>query len=327
VGADIFEHGRAEAVRAWAVGAARGAARAVGVFASIEKCGPSSLAELAGRLEVAPRRLRAVVDLLVLDGALAWRGDRLVIGELGELGELGEMREMREMREMGGAARSGDAETVGALVEALRSDRARDAGERLAAHHAHLFSVGRPAAEALWAQLAPAGASLLDLGGGQGAYAAAWLDGAGGRVATLVDRAPVLALARAALGEPAGLRLVDGDLLDERLSAGEEHAVALLANVLHLMAPEDASRALALAARRVRAGDGLIVVKDLFVEPDRRGPEVALVFALTMALYADGTVYDVPTLRGWLEAAGLVDVRALALAAAPDSVVVVGRRP
>lgn len=303
MGGDIFDHG--PALRAWAVETARGVAEALGLFASIGKWGPQEVGALAGRLAVAPERLRAVVDVLVLDGALARREGRLALGD----GR--------------GAPPSPSAE---ALVAALRSDRARDAEETLSAHHAHLFSVGAAAAAELWARLGARG-SLVDLGGGQGAYTRAWLDAGEGRVATLVDRAPVLALARAALGDRAGLRLVDGDLLDGAAPVAAPHAVALVANVVHLLRPDDAARAIARAAGWVRPGDGLVVVKDLFVAPDRSGPEVALLFALTMALYADGTVYDVPTLRGWMEAAGLVDLRTLALEAAPDSVVLVGRRP
>lgn len=290
----------------WAVEAARGAAEALGLFSSIEKYGPQSVGALATRLEVAAPRLEAVVDILVLDGALAWRAARG--GEL----VLGDGR---------GAPASSTAE---ALVEVLRSDRALVADETLAGHHAHLFTVGRAAAEALWARLGADG-SLVDLGGGQGAYAAAWLDGGARRTATLVDRPAVVELARVALGPHPRLRLVEADIVDGGAAVGSDHDVALLANVLHLLAPHAAARAVATAARAVRRG-GLVVVKDLRVEHDRSGPPAALIFSLTMALYSDGTVYDVPTVRVWLDGAGLADVRTFVLPEAPDSIVVVGRR-
>src|SRR5438045_729188 len=68
--------------------------------------------------------------------------------------------------------------------------------------HRHLAEVGAAAARALASHLAAAGVApraILDAGGGTGAYLAAFLDAWPSARATLVDRAEVVALARAAL--------------------------------------------------------------------------------------------------------------------------------
>ena len=70
------------------------------------------------------------------------------------------------------------------------------------------------------------------------------------------------------------------------------------------------------------------MVQDLAVQPDRRGPAEALLFALNMALYTvAGDVHDPGAIAGWLEAAGLREVRLKTLAAAPGAVVILGRKP
>jgi hypothetical protein len=176
----------------------------------------------------------------------------------------------------------------------------------------------------LWAHRDETG-SLLDLGGGQGAYSAAWLARGDGQTATLVDRAPVCALARRALGCDPRLAIVEGDFLDDTIDVGHTYAVALLANVLHLLDENRARRAVARAATHVAPG-GVVIVKDLLIDPDRTRPRVALYFSLVMAMYADGTVYDPDTIRGWLRAADLRDITVEPAPAAPDSIIVWGRR-
>jgi hypothetical protein len=83
----------------------------------------------------------------------------------------------------------------------------------------------------------------------------------------------------------------------------------------------------AAAARAVAPG-GAVVIKDLRVDDDRSGPIEGLLFALNMAIYTDaGDVYSTAQLRAWLTEAGLVEIAEHRLAAAPDAIVVVGRRP
>ncbi|HEU4733155.1 MAG TPA: methyltransferase, partial [Kofleriaceae bacterium] len=190
--------------------------------------------------------------------------------------------------------------------------------------HMHLAEAGQAAAAELAGWLTAT--SLLDLGAGAGAYSRAFLLARPSGRATLVDTAAVLGLAAAWLGPLAArARLVAGDASVVAAEAG--HDAALLANVLHLHPPEMCARLCAAAAHAVAPG-GVVMIKDLRVDEDRRGPIEGLLFALNMAIYTEaGDVYPPSQLRAWLADAGLVDLEERRLMAAPDAIVVLGRRP
>jgi hypothetical protein len=299
--------------------AAIAAGHALGVFAALAT-GPRTAAELAAALGIAasggagPHRLRALLDVLAALGAI----DRAPGGG---------------PRFAAGASRPAwpvvTAAGWGLLADVIRRDQPLPvAGDDPAASerrlHHHLATAGAAAAAELVRQLDAT--SLCDLGAGAGAYARAFLAADPTRRATLVDAAPVLALAAGWLGELAPrAELVAGDA--RRAALGELHDVALLANVLHLHSMVDCAELCAAAARAVAPG-GLVVIKDLRVDDDRRGPLAGLLFALNMAIYTPaGDVYATGQLRAWLVAAGLGELRELRLAAAPDAIVVIGRRP
>src|SRR5204862_5594110 len=109
--------------------------------------------------------------------------------------------------------------------------------------------------------------------------------------------------------------------------AGDGYSVALLANVLHLHAPAACAELCATAAGAVAPG-GMVVIKDLRVDDDRRGPYEGLAFALNMAIYTGGgDVYTPSQLRAWLAAAGLVGIAELRLTSQPDGIVMIAYRP
>src|SRR5204862_8366021 len=81
------------------------------------------------------------------------------------------------------------------------------------------------------------------------------------------------------------------------------------------------------AARAVAPG-GMVGIKDLRVDDDRRGPYEGLAFALNMAIYTGGgDVYTPSQLRAWLAAAGLVGIAELRLTSQPDGIVMIAYRP
>jgi 3-hydroxy-5-methyl-1-naphthoate 3-O-methyltransferase len=274
--------------------AAVAAAHEIGLFAAL----PCPAADLPRRLGVAPHRLAALADVLVLEGALRRAGDELAAGDVPPHAPL---------------ARAG----WGRLAEVLRGGRPLDPhagdpdGPRR--YHEHLLAAGAAAARELGARL-PAG-RFLDAGGGAGAFTAGYLDAHPGADATLADLPAVLPLAERALAGRA--RLVAADLLGDDLGGGYDVIVA--ANLLHLYGPATCG-ALVVRLAGALAPGGRLAVVDL-----ARDTAAGAYFALNMALYTDeGTVHDVAAIRGWLAAAGLADAGTIALAAAPDYRVVVG---
>jgi len=203
-----------------------------------------------------------------------------------------------------------------ALAEVIRADRPLPLDDMLARFHAHLAAAGHDDARALAAALAAqpeAARGLVDLGGRAGHYAAAFLDVAPAAHATVVDRAAVVAL----VPPRDRLACIAGDLFDVTVP---RHGLALVANVVHLYDAADGARLIARAA----ALADVVVVKDLWIEPDRAGPPAALYFALNMALFTDGgDVHPAARIADWLRAAGLA---APAIERLGDDVVVWARR-
>ena len=288
--------------------AAIAAGHELDVFATLAR-GDASLGELAARWGLGhdPRRLRALVDVLVALGAIARRGERLALGAV--------------VPARPTVVRAG----WGLMADVIRNDRplAIEGADLVRGYHRHLVRAGGEAARELAPLLGPP--SLLDLGGGAGTYTAAFLAAHAGSRATVVDTRDVLALAAEELA-PLGarVRLVEGDARE--VPVGEGHRTALLANVLHLHAPAACAELCAAAARAVVPG-GMVVIKDLRVDDGRAGPIAGLLFALNMAIYTEaGDVHETAQLRAWLAAAGLVGIEERRLEAAPDAVVMIGCR-
>ena len=229
-------------------------------------------AELSNDFGIPAHRLRILLDVLVATGAMTRTGDIYAPGTPQPRTEV---------------PRTG----WGLIADVIRADRPLPL-ENGRGYHEHLVQAGGAAAR----ELAPllAGDSLLDLGGGAGAYTEAFLDTHPHARATLVDAPEVIALAAERLGRfGERLTLITGDARD----SFPRHDTVLLANVLHLHG-EAACAAIVASARR--AG-GRVVVKDVRIDEDRRGPLEGLLFALGMAIYTEaGDVHRASTIRGWL---------------------------
>jgi len=267
------------------------------------------------------RRLRRLLDVLALFGFARREGDAFSLAGLpcaapipaGGWGQLAEVIRLDRPAHEPGVAGTGP-------------------GEALQRFHDYLFAAGREPARELWETLAgaegqalPAAGGawraghpigpLLDLGGGAGAYAAAFPGDA-----TIADTPGVLALAQA----PRAKRLPI-DLLRDGYPG--DQGVVLLANVLHLFGEPDCRVLVRKAAGALRPG-GLLVVKDLFVEPDRSGPREGVLFALNMALFTEqGDVHDAPLATRFILDAGLQKPRRLSLNSSPGSLVLVAAKP
>jgi demethylspheroidene O-methyltransferase len=295
--------------------AAVSAGHAIGLFRAVADA-PAAVSALALRLGVGARRLRALTAVLALEGLLARAPDGAVLPAAAP-------PPPAALPDVG----------WGRLAAVLRSDRplppASDDDAVGPRYHAHLLTAGAAAAAELAARfVAPGVRRVLDAGCGAGVYGAACLAARPDVLVTFVDAPPALAAARAHLaGRPAlagRAAFVAGDLRCAPLAP--THDVAVLANVLHLLDPPAAAAVVGAVAAALVPG-GTLVVKDLAIAADRRGPDTALYFALNMALYTDGgDVYTEAEVLAWLTAAGLAAARREVLAASPGSLVLVARR-
>jgi len=166
--------------------------------------------------------------------------------------------------------------------------------------------------------VAPGARTLLDVGGGPGAYARGLAD-RGLRV-TLFDRPEVIDHVAAAFGlaDAPGISLAAGDFLVS-LPEGP-FDVVLLANVTHIYGPAENADLIRRAASRLAPG-GLLAVLD-FV---RGESGFAPLFALTMLLSTEaGGTWSRAEYAGWMEDAGLDGVRCASVG--PDAQLVTARR-
>ncbi|MEL6178497.1 MAG: methyltransferase [Myxococcota bacterium] len=275
---------------------------------------PATSDELAQLLGLGADRLRALLDVLALEGVVAQRDGQWSAASVP------------------GAAPKQPG--WGRLVQALKDDRPVPGGDGsfsadgLERYHMHLVQAGAVAAREVAARFEGVQGTLLDLGGGAGCYTEAWLAADPSRRAALYDRPDVVALARSRLEEAYGGRLtyVEGDLLGEAALDGVPPCeVVLLANVLHLYGSDTCAMLVAQAAQTVRPG-GWVCVKDLWMEPDRSGPPGSLYFALSMALYTEqGDVYTADVVQAWLGQAHLEHIEVARLKT--GGLMVTGRRP
>jgi len=196
----------------------------------------------------------------------------------------------------------------GRLAHVIRTDEPLEEAIDLRRFHDYLFAAGSAPARELWGQLAPEG-PLLDLGGGTGAYSAAFPG-----EATLADTPEVLELAKT------GTKLAIDLLNTAAYPPGQ--GVVLLANVLHLFGEDDCRRIVRKAADALRP-NGTLVVKDL-----DSATQPGVLFALNMALFTkDGDVHPAEAIRAWLLESGLEEPRRIVLETSPESLVLAARKP
>jgi SAM-dependent methyltransferase len=163
---------------------------------------------------------------------------------------------------------------------------------------------------------------LLDVGGGTGSWSIAAVRATEHLTATVLELPVVAALARerAAAADLADrVDAVAGDALTGDLPTG--HDVFLLANIAHYWSPAT-NRAVLDRLRRAAPPDALLLLADFWTDAGHTRPVQAAMMAGEFAVHlADGDVYSVDEVRGWLAQTGwrVDDHRPLA---GPQSVVV-----
>jgi SAM-dependent methyltransferase len=157
--------------------------------------------------------------------------------------------------------------------------------------------------------------TLLDLGGGPGTYALAFLARNPGLLATVCDRAPALSVARELAGSHRqGRRLsyLPLDFMSQRIPG--RYDVIWYSNVLHIYSPAENQRLFRKLVSALTPG-GRLFIQDAFLL-DRQGlyPQEANLFAVTMLLFTPGgNTYGAAETGKWLRQAGFTRVRRVTL--------------
>jgi SAM-dependent methyltransferase len=168
--------------------------------------------------------------------------------------------------------------------------------------------------------------TMLDAGGGSGAYCQAFCRRWPRLQATLFDRADVLKVARKIVGTgPVGrrIRMVAGDLNDDPLPQGFDFV--LLSNVIHSSGPDE----IRLWFRKIHKAlvpGGMLVIQDFLTNAARTQPRQAAVFAINMLVNtAAGRTYSHAELATWLRRAKFSKIRRVGPGELTSGLLVAGR--
>lgn len=151
---------------------------------------------------------------------------------------------------------------------------------------------------------------LLDVGGGSGTYALAFLSAVPEMKATLFDLPRVIEMARERV-QAAGLAhrvtLAAGDFYQDELPAG--HDLAILSAIIHQNSPNQNEILFGKIYRSLDAG-GRIVIRDYVMSVDRTQPLEGALFAVNMlAGTTGGNTYTFDEIKEGLMAAGFARIR------------------
>ena len=163
--------------------------------------------------------------------------------------------------------------------------------------------------------------TLVDLGGGSGAYSIAFAQryGIAATVVELPDTAPATREILRQRGVE-NIRIVEADFLSEDFGRGYD--AALLSNIVHFLS-EDKNRRLCRRVYDALAEGGIIIIHDYILEDSKVEPAEAAIFSVHMLLSSEGRVYSWSEIEAWLREAGFRGLRRIELS---ETRVVVGER-
>jgi len=151
---------------------------------------------------------------------------------------------------------------------------------------------------------------VLDVGGGSGAYAMAFVRARQGITAVVFDLPEVVPLTRRYI-EGAGLadrvHTHAGDYLGDPLPSGFD--LVLLSAIVHSNSADENRRLIRKCAKALNR-NGRLVVQDFIMNEDRTRPVAGTFFALNMLVNTKaGDTYTANEIGSWMKAAGLSDIR------------------
>jgi len=146
---------------------------------------------------------------------------------------------------------------------------------------------------------------LVDIGGGTGVYAIAFLQRYPNLRAIVFDRPAVLKVAAEfaqSYGVADRLQCVAGDMFADPLPIDCD--VMLLSNVLHDWDVPTSQRLVEKTAAALPSG-GRLLIHDVFLNDDLSGPLYAALFSVALMVITEGRNYSGAEYKIWIRAAGL----------------------
>jgi predicted O-methyltransferase YrrM len=166
------------------------------------------------------------------------------------------------------------------------------------------LALGQALAQAVRSQLVGR-SRLLDVGGGSGVYAAALVKLVPGLAATVLEKAPVDAVARGSLQEwglADRVEVVVGDMLSDPWPVdGDVH---LISNVLHDWDTAEVTTILQRSAETLAPG-GMLIIHDAFLNDAKTGPLPVAEYSVLLMHGTSGRCYSAAEYGAILERVGM----------------------
>lgn len=153
---------------------------------------------------------------------------------------------------------------------------------------------------------------MIDIGGGSGAYAMAFVRAKKEMTATVFDLPNVIPLAERYVAE-AGLldriNFAKGDYNKDEF--GKDFDLVFFSAIIHINSPEKNQSLMDKAARALKPG-GQVVIQDFIMDKGRTTPPFGTFFALNMLVGTeDGDTYTETEIKSWLKKSGFTGIRRL----------------
>jgi len=173
-----------------------------------------------------------------------------------------------------------------------------------------MHNISAPVAAEVVGRLMPFKFShLLDIGGASGTWTMAFLDAVPEATATLFDLPDVIEMAQKRLSDASlseKVTLVAGDFYTDELPAGAD--LAWLGAICHQNSRQQ-NRELFARIHKAMTDDGVVVIRDVVMDPSHTSPEGGALFAVNMLVATEGGgTYTLDEYSEDLSEAGFDDV-------------------
>jgi SAM-dependent methyltransferase len=194
------------------------------------------------------------------------------------------------------------------VMEKEINDRSEDWRESfIAAMHAR---AGHQATEVAKILDLPESGKVLDVGGGSGVYAFAFLTQKPNLKAVVFDLPNIVPITGRYIkkaGMEAGVHAVSGNYLSDPF--GDGFSLIFMSAIIHINSPEENEDLIRKGAESLAPG-GQLVILDHFMNDERTEPALGALFALNMLVGTDhGDTYTEGEVRKWMEDAGLSGIQ------------------